>query len=200
MDISRRQVVALGAAGSAGALLGRSTLTSASAAASPNSGRGVHIHGTVVYRGTPPVGFGPGETMAGMSADQPMSGMADPPEGSSMGMARMAATDYLHVINVDVFGPDSDLSGSGWGASTESNDPNQPAPVDGLQCFFTQRGSIQGDVVKLTGRMLFSGDPADPGGAITVEANLANGQIKFIGTANKMAQVLLEGTGVVMRT
>ncbi len=198
MDVSRRQLVALGAAGTAGAVFGKTALTGASAvAAVPAASRGIHIHGTVTYRGTPPTGLGPGEMMAGMSNDQPMGGMASDP--SMAGMARMAATDYLHVINIDVFGPDSDLSGSGWGATTDAADPTQPVPVDGLACFYTQRGSIQGDIVKLTGRMLFSGNPADPGGTITTEANLANGTIRWTGTANKAAQVLLEGTGVVMR-
>jgi hypothetical protein len=200
MDISRRQVVALGAVGTAGVLLGRSAPTSASAADSPATGRGVHIHGTVVYRGTPPVGFGPGKTMDEMDASQPMPGMTSTAGPSMGGMARMATTDYLHVINIDVFGPDSDMSGSGWGATADASDPNHPVPVDGLQCFYTQRGSVEGDIVKLTGRMLFSGDPDDPGGTITTEANLANGTIKWTGTLNKMAQFVLEGTGVVMRT
>jgi hypothetical protein len=119
---------------------------------------------------------------------------------AGMGMARMAATDYMHVINIDVMGPDSDLSGNGWGATATSSDPNQPASLDGLQCFFTQRGSVQGDVVKLTGRMLFSADPADPGGTITTEANLATGEIRWIGTVDRAFQVLLTGTGVVIRT
>lgn len=201
MDVSRRQLVTLGAAGTAGVLLGRTALTSSAAVADvPNSGRGVHIHGTVIYRGTPPVSLGPGQTMAGMGEDQPMGGMASPADPSMAGMARMAATDYMHVINVDVFGPDSDLSGNGWGATTDSTNPNQPVPVDGLQCFFTQRGSIEGDIVKLAGRMLFSGDPGDPGGLIAIEGKLATGQIQFIGTFNKLFQVVLEGTGVVMRT
>jgi len=65
---------------------------------------------------------------------------------------------------------------------------------------FTQRGSLQGDVVKLTGRMLFSADPADPGGIISTEANLATGEIRWIGTLDRSFQLLLTGTGVVIRT
>ena len=202
MDISRRQLVALGATGAAGAIIGRTALTGSPAAADVlKSGRGVHVHGTVVNR-EPPTPTAPKETMAGMAGDQTMGGTA--PNGdhsmAGMGMARMAATDYMHVINIDVMGPDSDLSGNGWGATAMSSDPNQPSPVDGLQCFFTQRGSIQGDILKLTGRMLFSGDPADPGGTITTEANLATGEIRWIATANHTAQFLLTGTGVVIRT
>jgi hypothetical protein len=71
--------------------------------------------------------------------------------------------------------------------------------VDGLQCFYSQRGSIHGDVVRLAGRMLFSGDPGDPGGSITTEANLVTGKITWTGTANKTAQFVLEGIGIVMR-
>ena len=202
MEVTRRQLVALGAAGTAGAVLGKAALSSSPAAAeTPNAGRGVHIHGTVIYRGTPPVGVGPGKTaggtdMAGMgTAGTDMAGT----DMAGMGMARMAATDYMHVINIEVFGPDSDLSGNGWGATTDATNPTQPVPVDGLQCFYTQRGSIQGDIVKLTGRMLLSGDPGDPGGTITTEANLVNGTIRWTGTLNKTAQLLLEGTGVVIR-
>jgi hypothetical protein len=203
MDVTRRQLVALGTAGAAGAIIGRGALTGSSAAEAASApGRGVHFHGTVVYRGDPPPGVKPNDAMAGMDADQPMAGMASDANQSmgSMGMMRMAATDYMHVINVDVWGPDSDLSGNGWGATAGSADPNQPTPVDGLQCFFTQRGTLEGDVVKLTGRMLFSGDPADPGGTIATEANLATGEIRFIGQVNHALQFILTGTGVVIRT
>ena len=203
MDVTRRQLVALGTAGAAGAIIGRGALTASSAAAeSSRPGRGIHFHGTVVYTGEPPPGVKPNGTMAGMGADQPMADMAPDATDSmgSMGMARMAATDYMHVINVDVWGPDSDLSGNGWGATAISSDPNQPSPVDGLQCFFTQRGTLQGDVVKLAGRMLFSGDPGDPGGTVATEANLVTGEIRFIAQANHAIQFILTGTGVVIRT
>jgi hypothetical protein len=184
--VSRRQVIKTGVAGGAavagGALAGVAMRGPRTAAAAGTSG--VHIHGTVVFN-EQPTGFGPGEPKASM--------------GSMPGMMRMASiTGYKHVINIDVFGPDSDVSGSGWGASI-SADPKIPDPVDGLQCFYTQRGSIQGDVVKLTGRMLFSGDPGDPGGIIRTEANLVTGKIRWTGTANKSMQFLLEGSGVVMR-
>ena len=66
MDVSRRQLVALGATGAAGAIIGRTALAGSSAAAAVlNLGRGVHIHGTVTYSGTPPVGTGPGQTASG---------------------------------------------------------------------------------------------------------------------------------------
>src|SRR5882757_8828985 len=105
MDVTRRQLVALGATGAAGAIIGKTALTGSPAAADVlKSGRGVHVHGTVVYRGTPPVGIGPKDTMGGMAGDQSMGGTA--PDGdqsmAGMGMARMAATDYMHVINIDV--------------------------------------------------------------------------------------------------
>ena len=200
--IGRRELIRLGAAGTAGAAVaGVAASTFGRSASAAPTGRGVHIHGTVVYRGTPPVGIGPGQAAAQPgTADTGMGGMGTTGmEMAGMGMARMAATDYMHVINIDVFGPDDDLSGSGWGATTDATNPRQPVPVDGLQCFYTQRGSISGNVVKLAGRMLFSGDPGDPGGTITTEADLDTGTIRWIGTANKAAQFMFEGKGVVVR-
>jgi hypothetical protein len=180
-------MIKMGAAGGAGvALAGLATRGSGGASAAGDTG--VHIHGTVTVVDNTPSGIGPGQP-AGMGD---MSGMR--------GMARMMELPhYMHVINIDVFGPDADLSGSGWGATPSPGDPKTPAPVDGLQCFYSQRGSIHGDVVRLAGRMLFSGDPGDPGGSITTEANLVTGKITWTGTANKTAQFVLEGTGIVMR-
>ena len=95
-------------------------------------------------------------------------------------------------------GPDSDVSGFGWGALADPNDLNQPARVDATQRLFSQRGSIVGDVVKLKGRMLFSYVPGDVGGPIVTEANLATGHIRFY-ASNSATTGFLEGTGVVMR-
>ena len=183
-ELSRRQLIKIGAAGGAGAALG-GLATRGSGGASAAGNNGVHIHGTVTVVDNTPSGIGP---------VQP-TGMGD-----MGGMARMMEIPhYMHVIDIDVFGPDSDLSGSGWGATPSPSDPNTPAPVDGLQCFYSQRGSIHGDIVRLPGRMLFSGDPGDPGGSITTEANLVTGKITWTGTANQAAQFVLEGTGIVMR-
>jgi hypothetical protein len=190
-SFNRRDVVKMGAAGAAGVAIAGLTTRGSGGVSAAGGTSGVHIHGTVTLVDDMPSGSGPGQpkgSMAGM-AGQPMGGMA----------RMMEITHYMHVINIDVFGPDSDLSGSGWGATANASDPKHPTAVDGLQCFYTQRGSIQGDIVKLTGRMLFSGDPGDPGGTITTEANLATGTIKWTGTLNKSAQFVLETTGVVMR-
>jgi hypothetical protein len=47
--------------------------------------------------------------------------------------------------------------------------------------------------------MLFSGAPGEPGGRITIEANLATGLIRLIGTVEHAVTPVLEGVGRVMR-
>jgi hypothetical protein len=173
--LNRRDVIKMGAAGAGGAALA-GLATRGAGPASAAGTRGLHIHGTVTF-----VSATPGA--------HSMNGM-----GGMGGMGGMMTPDYHHVINIDVWGPDSDVSGIGWGATTEPNDLNQPAYPDGLQCIYTQRGSIVGDVVRLKGRMLFSGAP-DQGNHILTEANLATGHIRWIGDD----LFILEGTGVVMR-
>jgi len=66
-------------------------------------------------------------------------------------------------INIEVWGPDSDVSGFGWGALADPDDQAQPARVDATQRIYTQRGSVEGDVVRLQGRMLFSYIPGRRG-------------------------------------
>jgi hypothetical protein len=172
---NRRDVIKMGAAGAGGAALaGLATRGAARASAAGTSG--VHIHGSVLLITATPGG----------------------PPGGMAAMMRAMGPDYHHVINIDVWGPDSDVSGIGWGATAESNDLTQPTRVDGVQCIFSQRGAIVGDVVRLKGRMLFSGAPGDEGGAIITEANLATGHIRFTGSDGAIT-FLLEGPGVVMR-
>ena len=105
---------------------------------------------------------------------------------------------FGRVINITVYGTDSDLSGDGWDANPESPGAPQPGYPDVTQCYYTQRGSVQGDAVRLTGRNLFALNPEDVGHLVTVEANLATGQVKWTDGEGSNAFVF-DGTGVVSR-
>ncbi|HEX3826040.1 MAG TPA: hypothetical protein VHV82_02095 [Sporichthyaceae bacterium] len=160
----------LGLAGIAGA-----RAVPAGAAESVTS-RGIHVHGTLLV-----LDDGPGGPAARASTTFPEFGV-----------------NLNFVVSMEVWGPDSDLSGLGWGALADLQDPKQPTRVDVTQRLYTQRGSIEGDIVRLRGRMLFSYVPGDAGGPILTEANLATGHIRFT-AGNTATSARLEGTGIVMR-
>jgi hypothetical protein len=173
--VNRRDVIRMGAVGGAAlAGLGVPGAGQASAAAT----NGVHIHGTLLVLSDTP--GGPFAT-ATSTTPQPEFPVKVP-----------------FIISIDVWGPDSDVCGQGWGAQADSADMTQPARVDPIQRIYSQRGSIRGDVVTLKGRMLFSNVPGDEGGPIITEANLATGHIRFT-AGNSVSHAVLEGTGVVMR-
>jgi hypothetical protein len=170
--VNRRHVIKLGATGAAVAVLGVRGAGQALAAAT----NGVHIHGTLVVLTDTPGG----------------------PRSTKSGTAQQLPPVVKFIISIEAWGPDSDVSGMGWGASADSGDTTQPARVDPLQRIYSQRGSIVGDVVTLKGRMLFTNVPGDEGGPIITEANLATGHIRFT-AGNSLSNAVLEGTGVVMR-
>jgi hypothetical protein len=171
----RRDMIRMSAAGAALAGFGAGRTAPAAAAADAVT-RGVHIHGTLLV-----LDDAPGGPTIRRSTTLPQLGVE------------------LHfLINIDVWGPDSDLSGTGWGALADSADLTQPTRIDATQRIYTQRGSVQGDIVRLKGRMLFSYVPGDAGGPILTEANLATGHIRFT-AGNSVSSALLEGTGIVMR-
>lgn len=165
-----------GAGGAAAVGLGLRGAAQASAATTG----GVHIHGTLLVLSDTP--GGPFATMS--TAAQPAAGQFP--------------VDIPFIISIDAFGPDSDLSGQGWGELADLSDTKQPARVDPTQRIYSQRGSISGDVVTLKGRMIFSNIPGDEGGPIVTEANLTTGHIRFT-AGNSLSHAVLEGTGVVMR-
>jgi len=173
-SFDRRNMLRLGAAGAALAGLG----VSRAAPASANSvvSKGIHLHATLLVLDDAPGG----------------------PTIRSSGTLPGLGIELHFNINIEVWGPDSDLSGTGWGALSDQNDPKQTARVDATQRVFTQRGSLDGDIVRLKGRMLFSYVPGDVGGPILTEANLATGHIRFI-AGNTASSATLEGTGVVIR-
>jgi len=171
--VKRRDVIRLGALGTVLAGLGGRSARPAAAAAGTN---GIHIHATLLV-----ISDGPGA-----------------PPGTTTVAAPELPPLFHFNINIEVWGPDNDVSGFGWGALADPDDQTQPARVDGTQRIFTQRGSVEGDVVRLKGRMLFSYVPGDAGGPIVTEANLATGHIRFY-ASNSASTGFLEGTGVVMR-
>jgi len=164
----------MGAAGVAMAGFGVSRAAPAAAAAVPT--KGIHIHGSLLV-----LDDGPGGPSVRRSATFPELGV-----------------DLHFIVNIEVWGPDSNLSGLGWGALGDLEDPTQPSRIDATQRIYTQGGSVEGDIVRLRGRMLFSYVPGDAGGPIVTEANLATGQIRFI-AGNTATSAHLEGTGIVMR-
>jgi hypothetical protein len=174
--VNRRDMIRMGAAGGA-ALAGLAARGAGQASAA--STNGVHIHGTLrVLTDTP------GGPFASTTPTQEPG-----PE---------IPVDIPFMISIDAWGPDSDLSGQGWGELADLSDKTQPARVDITQRIYSQRGSIRGDVVTLKGRMLFSNIPGDEGGPIITEANLTTGHIRFT-AGNSLSHAVLEGTGVVMR-
>ena len=105
---------------------------------------------------------------------------------------------FGRIVDITVYGTDDDLNGFGWDANPESAGSHEPAQPDRTQCFSTQRGSVQGDIVKLRGRNLFWQNPGDDGAPVIVEANLATGQIKWETTPTE-GTFIFEGTGSVAR-
>ena len=173
--VNRRDVIRMGATGVALAGLGVRGTGQVSAATT----NGVHIHGTL--RVLTDTAGGPFATTTPTQEPGPE-----------------IPVDIPFIISIDAWGPDSDMSGQGWGELGDLSDRTQPSRVDPVQRIYSQRGSIAGDVVTLKGRMIFSNVPGDEGGPIITEANLRTGHIRFT-AGNSLSHAVLEGTGVVMR-
>lgn len=106
--------------------------------------------------------------------------------------------EFGRIIDVTVYGTDDDLNGSGWDANPESMGAPQPGTRDRTQCYFTQRGSVKDDAVRLVGRNLFWWDPGNDGSEVITEANLETGRISW-SSAHSAGTFVFEGTGVVAR-
>ena len=170
--VDRRHVIKLGATGAALAGLGVCGAGQALAAVTD----GIPMHGTLVVLTDTPGG----------------------PLSTKSGTAQQLPPVVKFIVSIEAWGPDSDVSGMGRGASADQGDTTQPARVNPIQRIYSQRGSIVGDVVTLKGRNLFTNVPGDEGGPIITEANLATGHIRFT-AGNSLSHAVLEGTGVVMR-
>src|SRR6266851_1995606 len=97
--VNRRDAIKLGAVGAAVAGLGARGAGPAAAAET----KGVHIHATLLV-----INDGPGA-----------------PPGSSQSPSLPPVIHFN--INIEVWGPDSDVSGLGWGAMADPDDLTQPA-------------------------------------------------------------------------
>lgn len=159
MDISRRQLVALGATGAAGAVVGR-VVSGDSASAVDERLSGIHIN---VFTKT-----------------------VKPTPG------------FPHHWTMTVYGPDSDLSGMGWGGAFDVKTFEDITNSQMLQCIFSLRGGVEGDIVKLDGLMLFSADRATQGQPLYHEANLATGFYRMTAPMHD-GPFVFEGTGSVFR-
>ena len=160
MDISRRQLVALGATGAAGAIVGKVAISSSPATAADRMG-GIHIN--VLGKGVSPP----------------------------------AIKDFPHWVTLTVYGPDSDLSGMGWGGALDVKGQEDLVNGHMLQCIYSLTGAVEGDVVKLHGLMLFAANPEGAGQPLIFEGNLGTGFVRFVSPFH--ANATFEGTGTVAR-
>jgi hypothetical protein len=173
VSISRRQLVALGAAGAAGGLVGKASTGDPASAARQRLG-GVHIDVTVtVVQPEPPI------------------------EG------------FIHTFIVTLLGPDDALSGMGCGY-TEGNALQNLVGTGYVGCVFGAHARVEGDVVKGSGVMMYSGDPEEMRGQpFPFEADLATGFCRFtdmnfgmgpaLPAGPSVGPVVTEGTGTVRR-
>jgi hypothetical protein len=172
VTVSRRQLVALGAAGAAGGLVSRASVGDAAGA----TGRlgGIHIDVTVnVVQPKPPT------------------------EG------------FIHTFIVTLWGPDDALSGMGSGY-TEGNALQNLVGTGYVGCVFGAHAKVEGDVVRGTGVMMYSGDPEERRGQpFPFEANLSTGFCRFtdmnfgmgpaLPAGPSAGPVVTEGNGTVTR-
>ena len=122
-------------------------------------------------------------------------------------------------VSIDVAGRSDDLAGAGWDAGTGTTGsgmlPGGPPPAGPVgACYYTASGQLEGDVVTLVGRSLFTNrslataDTEDPGKSdtradgrlIAVTANLDTGEITWSLTVPGDTPSPFTGIGVVMVT
>lgn len=108
------------------------------------------------------------------------------------------ATAFARVIDINVWGTDDNLSGTGWDANPASKGSFELAHPDSTQCINAWHGSVQDDVVHLTGRNLLAENPAFIGEHVEFEGNLATGKVKWV-TGHAPAALTFEGDGLVIR-
>jgi hypothetical protein len=160
MDVTRRQLVGLGAIGAAGVAIGKVATGVSAGATEPRLG-GIHI--SVLTKGVSP---------------EPLKG-------------------FPHHWTMTVYGPDNALTGMGWGGATDVKTQQDILNSQMFQCIYSLTGAVEGDVVKLHGLMLFSGERGSQSQPLIFEANLAMSSLHAVSPINGNAT--FEGTGVVAR-
>lgn len=103
------------------------------------------------------------------------------------------------IIHVTVHGPDDNLGGIGIDADPETTGSMRVKRHDRTQCVYDVHGSVEGDVVRLTGNFLLWHGPENDTLPVEIEANLATGAIKWTATLDGAGPVPFNGTGVVIR-
>jgi hypothetical protein len=91
-------------------------------------------------------------------------------------------------MNVDAAGRADALSGAGW--DSRDADSSNVATA----CYFAQRGTLAGHVIKLHGANLLANNPAVLGFKVTTEANLKTGDITW-----NFGPFIFSGKGVVTK-
>jgi hypothetical protein len=179
-NVTRRQLVAVGAAGVAGAIVSRGPMSGRALAQESRLG-GIHIHVTTeaVYPPPPTDGFvhtfivtlwGPDDALTGMGCGYTEEGAnAFSPLGPE---AEEAGGKVQTLIGTGYFG-----------------------------CVFGGKARVEGDVVKATAVMMYAGDPDEKRGMpFTFEANLSTGFCHFADmNYGNGTELVFEGYGTVTR-
>ena len=105
-----------------------------------------------------------------------------------------AAKGFPHHWTMTVYGSDDSLNGMGWGGATDLKTAQDVFNSKMFPCIVSLTGAVEGDVVKLHGLMLFSGQ-ADQGLPVSFEANLKTGALH----GNGYNTFDFDGTGTVVR-
>lgn len=83
------------------------------------------------------------------------------------------------LIDATAWGSDDNLTGIGYDALPDMNNPGSVNAVQIGPCIWTQAGSIEGDMVRMAGRVMYAHVPVDHSAEVIVEANLATGRIRL---------------------
>jgi hypothetical protein len=107
---------------------------------------------------------------------------------------------FIHTFDVTLWGPDDALTGMGCGW-TEGTATQNAVGTGLVGCVFGGHAKVEGDVVKATAVMLYSGMPDEKLGIpFKFEANLATGFCRFTDMNMGMgSEIIVEGVGSVVR-
>jgi plastocyanin len=140
-----------------------------------------------------------GAALAKLATSQSPAGAADRLGGVHISVfthitGPEAAKGFPHHWTLTVYGPDNALSGMGWGGATDLKTQQDVFNSKMFPCIYSLTGTVEGDLVKVHGLMLFSGIP-DQGLPLTFEGNLKTGALHV----NAYNTFDFDGTGIVAR-